>query len=133
MSLRTPILTTSPEISAEAVVVSARVAATPNMMTSLIEFPLFVARMTDRTLMSQFTGSSSHAEIVVQLVHVLRKIIVADHVDDAAVLDNIMAVGERCGEMEILLDQEDREPLFLQPADHPANLLHDYRGEAFGR
>ena len=54
--------------------------------------------------MSQFTGSSSHAEIVVQLVHVLRKILVADHVDDAPVLDHVMAVGEGRGKVEILLD-----------------------------
>ena len=54
--------------------------------------------------MSQFTGSSSHAEIVVQLVHVLRKILVADHVDDAPMLDDVMTVGKGRGKVEILLD-----------------------------
>src|SRR6516165_11302447 len=80
-----------------------------------------------------FIGTFSHSEIVLQLAHVLRKFFVADHVDDAAVLDDVMAVGQGRGEMKILLDQEDREAVLLQPANYSADLLHDYRSEALGR
>jgi hypothetical protein len=59
----------------------------------------------------------SHPEIIMQLVGAVRDILVADHVDDLPVLDDIMAVGEGRGEVEILLDEEDRETLLLQPAD----------------
>src|SRR5438045_6998730 len=60
---------------------------------------------------------ASYAKVVVQLVGVPRNILVADHVDDPPVLDDVMAVGEGRGEVEILLDQEDREALLLQPPD----------------
>ena len=38
---------------------------------------------------------------------------VRDRVDDPAVLDDVMPVGEGRGKAEILLDQQDREPLLL--------------------
>src|ERR1700720_4532200 len=76
---------------------------------------------------------ASHSEIIMQLVGVPRDILVADHVDDLPVLDDIMAVGEGRGEVEILLDQEDREALIFQLADQPANLLDDDRRQALGR
>jgi len=50
------------------------------------------------------SGRPSHPEIVVQLVGLPRNILVADHVDDPPVLDDVMAVGEGRGEVEILLD-----------------------------
>src|SRR5437588_7682891 len=75
----------------------------------------------------------SHAKVVVQLVGVPRNSLVADHVDDAPVLDDVMAIGQGRGKMEILLDQEDREALLLQPADQSANLPDDDRGQTLGR
>ena len=79
------------------------------------------------------TAHLSHAEVVVQLAGVPRNILVADHVDDPPVLDDVVAVGEGRGKVEILLDQEDREALLLQPADHPADLLDDDRRQTLGR
>src|SRR5690242_17865606 len=76
---------------------------------------------------------SSYPEVVAQLVGVARNILVADHVDHPPVLDDVMAVGEGCGKVEILLDQKDREALLLQPADQPANLLDHDRRQALGR
>jgi hypothetical protein len=55
----------------------------------------------------------SYPEVVVQLVSAARDILVADHVDDAPVLDDVMTVGEGRGKVEILLDQQDREALLL--------------------
>src|SRR5215469_3831509 len=78
-------------------------------------------------------SSSSYSKIVVQLLGVARNVLVADHVDNLPVLDDVMAVGEGRGEVKVLLDQQDREALLPKPADHPADLLHDYRREALGR
>src|SRR5271167_4465409 len=115
MSLRTPSLTTSPEISAEADVASVRMAATAIIVIlTCIPFP-------------------SDPKIPVQLVEVLREIGVADHVDDAAVLDDVVAIGEGRREVKILLDEKNRQPFLLEPADHFADPLDDDRGEAFGR
>ena len=60
-----------------------------------------------------------HAEIVVQLVHVRVEVRVADHVGDASVLDHVVPVRDRRREAEVLLDQQDREALRLQPLDRP--------------
>jgi hypothetical protein len=46
----------------------------------------------------------SYPEVVVQLVGAARDILVADHVDDAPMLDDVMTVGEGRGKVEILLD-----------------------------
>src|SRR3984893_6069328 len=132
MSLSTPILTTSPDIWAGAGAVSAKTAAKPNIAESFIwssfrEVPL------GKFLLGHSFWSHSHTKTVVQLVDVLRKILVADHIDDAAVLDNVMAVGEGRGKGKILLDQQEGESLLLQAADPPADLLNHYRSKAFGR
>ena len=73
---------------------------------------------------------SSDAEIFVELVHVRRQFAVGETVDDLAVLHDVIAVGDRRGETEVLLDQQDGEPLSLQLADRVADLLDDDRGEA---
>src|SRR5271167_5092929 len=115
MSLRTPSLTTSPEISAEADVASVRMAATAIIVILIcIPFP-------------------SDPKIPVQLVEVLGEILVADHVDDAAVLDDVVTIGEGRREVKVLLDEKDRKALLLQGADDRADLLNDDRGKALGR
>ena|SRR6516162_8113747 len=99
MSFMTPILTTSPEISAGADAVSAKKAAKHAAKpTTLMRYPPVPSQSKERI-------SPSYAEIGVQLVGILRQILVADHIDDATVLDDVMAVGKGRGEMEILLDQ----------------------------
>src|SRR5579859_5018878 len=69
----------------------------------------------------------SNAQICVQLVRVRRDLAVLDHIDDRAVLDHVMAVGDGRGESEILLDQQNGEPLGLQGPDHLADAMDDDR------
>ncbi len=54
-------------------------------------------------------------------------------VDDPAVLHDKKTVGQGRGEAEILLDQQNREPLPLELGDGAADLLDDDRREALGR
>ena len=56
-----------------------------------------------------------------------------DHVDDAAVLHDVVAVGDGGGEMEVLLDQQDGEAAALELADDLADALHDHRRQPLGR
>src|SRR5690348_9349491 len=136
MSLRTPILTMSPEISAETVVLKARTVAIAVINAVFIGLPFGEMKAGETPAVRPYmpiSSPSSNSEIVVQLVRVPRKILVANHVDDAPVLDHVMTVGQRRGKGEILLDQEDRKAFLLQPTDHAADLLHHYRCETFGR
>ena len=57
-----------------------------------------------------------------QFVDVGVELVVLDHVDDLALLDDVVTVGHRRGEAEILLDQDDGEALLLQPRDGAADL-----------
>ena len=57
---------------------------------------------------------------------------VRECVDDLAVLDDVVAIGNRRGETEVLFDQKDGEPFRLQAFDHVPDLLDDDRREAFG-
>src|SRR5436190_14310678 len=75
----------------------------------------------------------SDAEISVELVHVRLQLRIREAVDDLAVLDNVVAIRDRRGEAEILLDQEDGETLRLQPRDGLADLLDDDGREPLGR
>ena len=68
-----------------------------------------------------------------QLVEVMREVRVGDHVDNAAVLDYVVTIGEGRGEVKILLDEQDCEAPLLQGADQRADLLNDNRRQALGR
>src|SRR6266571_2417402 len=92
----------------------------------------------------RFMGSSSlgwcrgparelYAEILVKLFHVGVQLVIGEAVDDAAMLHDVVAVGDRRGEAEILLDQQDGKPLRFERPDGLADLLDDDRGEALGR
>src|SRR5260370_41154471 len=100
MSCSTRILTVSREICACAAADIISAAARPARAATLIRF-----------------SSLLNSEIVVQFAEVLRQLGIAEHVDDPAVLDDVMAVGDCRGEAEILLDQEHRKPFRLQCAD----------------
>ena len=54
-------------------------------------------------------------------------------IDDAAVLHDVVPIGDRRGKVEILLDQENGEALRLQRTDGLADLLDDNRRQTFGR
>src|SRR5215211_2460561 len=73
------------------------------------------------------------AEIGVKLVEVSFKFGVGDHVNDPALLDHIVPVGDSRSKAEILLNQHNGKSLALEAGDGAADLLDDDRGQAFGR
>src|SRR5882757_1939957 len=75
----------------------------------------------------------SDAEIGVELVHVGRQLRIREPVDDLAVFDDVVAVRDRRGEAEVLLDQQDGEPFRLQPRDGMTDLLDNDGCETLGR
>src|SRR5215469_6327038 len=125
MSLRTPIFTASPEIWAEADV------ASPSMAPMVRARPVsFIKFRSQEFLLRRIP---LHAEILVQLGGIPRKLFVVDHIDDLSVFDDIMAIGKRGGEMEVLLYQQNRKTLLLQPSDYATDLLDNDRRETLGR
>ena len=50
---------------------------------------------------------------------------------DLSMLDNVHAIRQRRRKMEILFDQNNREPLAFQVADHLSKLLHDHWCKSF--
>src|SRR5688572_1515426 len=71
---------------------------------------------------SRMSAGRLYAKIRVQLVHAGRQLRVGDEVDDPAVLDDVVAVGHGGGEAKVLLDEQDREALGLEPGDRAADL-----------
>ena len=63
----------------------------------------------------------SHPQIRLQLADILLDVGRGDHVDDAAVLHHVVAVGDGGGEAEVLLDQQDGEAAALELADDLAD------------
>src|SRR6185503_11091209 len=59
----------------------------------------------------------SNTQVLVQFAHVPLEVGVRDHVDDAPVLHDVVAVRDGGREAEILLDQQDREAARLQRLD----------------
>src|SRR5437763_14329554 len=105
MSFMTPILTTSAEICACA----ASIVSAADSVSAAAK----AAKPDDLIIPLPYV---SNAEIFVQFVLVLRQFRVVERVDDPAVLDDVMAVGDRRGEAEILLNQQDRKAFPFQRA-----------------
>src|SRR5690242_145593 len=74
----------------------------------------------------------SYAQILVKLVQIGIELSVGELLHYPAVLENVIAVGDRRGEAEVLLDQHDGEALVLEGTDGLADLLDDDRGEPLG-
>src|SRR5579864_22687 len=55
-----------------------------------------------------------------------------DNIDDAAVLDQVVAIRERRDEAEVLLDQDHGEALLLERPHDASERLDDHRREALG-
>src|SRR4051812_32439316 len=116
MSVRTPILITPSDTWAFAPLApSARATAQLNLLRD-IELPPWL-----------------NPEILLNAVHVRFQPVVRHHVDDAAMLHHVVAIGYRLREAEILLYQQQREPLLLEARQHAADLLHQHRCQALGR
>src|SRR5665213_2862773 len=119
MSARTPILIVSLVICAWAPAVSKSAAAKP---ASAVYF-LIVSS----PIYNPNPRSDSHSEVLVQPIGMPAEIGIRDHVDDAAVLNDVVPVGDGRGKAKILFDQQDREPFRLQSPQHRADLLNDHR------
>src|SRR5262249_26183114 len=122
IAVKMPILTVSPEICAWAICIWAaadmiNATAKPARAVRLIIVLLFLL----------------DPEVVVQLAEVSRQFGIAEAVDDPPVLDDVMAVGNRRGKPEILLDQENGKSLLLQGTDDITDLLDDDRRQPLGR
>src|SRR6266496_679497 len=78
-------------------------------------------------------GDALYSEVLVELAHAALDLRVRNHLDHAPALDDVVAVRHPGREAEILLDQQDREPLGLEPADRGADLLDDHRRQSLGR
>src|SRR5262245_59739424 len=87
----------------------------------------------DFFVMGGFLFFLLNTEIGMQLVHVRLQLGIGKTVDDLAMLDDVVAVRHRRREAEILLDQENGEPLLLQPRNGVADLLDDDGRKSFGR
>src|SRR2546423_12942586 len=74
----------------------------------------------------------SDAEVLVQLRHVGLELGVGDHVDHAPVFHDVVPVRDGSREVEILFDQQYREPSAFKLGDGSADLLNDYRREPLG-
>src|SRR6185369_1896226 len=68
----------------------------------------------------------SDAQILLDLYSVRGELLVVEQIDHSAMLYNIVAVCDRCGEVKILFDQKDGEALGFQPGNCAPDLLHDY-------
>src|SRR5690242_7387540 len=115
MSLSTPILTGPPLCAAAPPALSATAAAAAHSTLNFI------------------SSLPSDSEILVQLADIGIELVVGEHVDDLAMLDDIVAVRQCRGKAEVLLDQQNGEALLLQRADDGADLLHDDRRQPLGR
>src|SRR5213594_2649046 len=136
-SFMMPILITPSEISAwtGAAAASSAAARTRTRVAVMVETPFISSPRTagpqPRDVL-RLALPSLDSEILVQLAHVGVELGVGDRVDDAAVLHDVVAVGDGGREPEVLLDEQDRESVGLQPANGGADLLDDHRRQAFG-
>src|SRR5262249_3434825 len=74
-----------------------------------------------------------HPEIFVQFLQVGFQLRIGELFDHAAVLHNVVSVGDRRGETEILFHQQYGKALLLERPNGAADLLDDHRREPFGR
>src|SRR5512145_754235 len=75
----------------------------------------------------------SNSEILLDAAHAGLERRARHHVDDAAVLDDVVAVGDLLREAEILLDEQNGEAFLLELGDGAPDLIDDHRREALGR
>src|SRR5215467_10586605 len=78
-------------------------------------------------------GEALYSEVFVELAHAVLDLVVRDHLYHPPPLDDVVTVRDPRREPEILLDQQDREPLGLQSPDRGADLLDDHRREPLRR
>src|SRR5665213_497226 len=100
---------------------------------SRLRLAVLMKLLLERCCCCKCARSGSHAKIPVKLGGVRRELRVGNHIDNPPVLHDVMAIGNQCGETEILLDQQDREPARLEPGDRMPDLLDDHWRQSLGR
>src|SRR5215469_5536821 len=118
MSLRTPIFTTLPWAKAASGSRAARARSREAI------------RMTEALLDS--AGEALHTEIRLKLREAGLETVGRNLVHHAPAVHHVMAVSDGGGEFQILLHEQDGEPLGLQAADGGADLLDDDGGQPLG-
>src|SRR5262245_23652922 len=103
MSLMTPILTVVCACAAAG-------AAVPTARTTASAVELMRYFIPLLLLVGAPRRCCSHSQVVVQLVHVGLQVRIGEPIDHPAVLHDIVAIGDRAGEPEVLLDQQDGKP-----------------------
>jgi hypothetical protein len=68
-----------------------------------------------------------------QLVDIALDVVVVDFINDPPLFNDIVPVRDDRREPEVLLDENDGEPLALEPKQGSADLLNDDGREAFRR
>src|SRR5262245_31163896 len=118
--------------------------STPTLTFICCAFAVPQARMRARAawLTSRFIVASSlffdrlcslHAKIVVQLVDVGIQFGVGELIDNQSMFHDVIPIGNRRSETEILLNQQNGKALLLECADSLADLLNNNRGKPFRR
>src|SRR5689334_13547282 len=74
----------------------------------------------------------SDTEVVQELVLALHRLAVGELLDDPALRDEVVPVGQRGGEAQVLLDEQDRDAVRLDPGEDLADLLDQQRGQSLG-
>src|SRR5215469_6863080 len=86
-----------------------------------------------RMLMAAFRSARARSYREMHGLHLLVRLQLRRGAGEAdfALAEDMVAVGETERHWQVLLDQQDREPLPLEAQDHLHDLLHDHRREPF--
>src|SRR6478735_4404460 len=77
--------------------------------------------------------TDSYPQVALDAVEITGHIGSRERVDDPAMLYHVVTVRQLGGKAEVLLHEKDRESALFELADHHSDLLHDHRGQSFGR
>src|SRR5215470_17390693 len=123
MSVRTPILTASPETFGWAERAAARAPASAAREAVRVEFLMM-------TLL-RYLGASD-AQVLLQEVGLRLELLAAHDRGHPAVLEDVVAIGERRRKAQVLLDEDDREAPRVERRESAAERLDDHGREALG-
>src|SRR5512142_47554 len=127
MSVSTPIFTTPSETLSAASPLPANASSAPIAMVRIARvMPAFPFRF------RAATWDRSDTEELLQRLLLAFELLLLQPVDDAPALDEVVAVGERRDEPEVLLHEDHGEAALLEIADDAPEHLHDDGREPLG-
>jgi hypothetical protein len=71
--------------------------------------------------------------VLQELLFARLDLVVTQGVDDLTLHEEVVAVGDGCGEAEVLLNEQDGDAVLLGLGEERCHLLNEERGEALGR